>query len=164
VVREIEDQLAHTLASSDYGPVRIWTIQEMTHLRGPPFIWSRKKCAAGEGPYIYCLSTVRLGSSQSTIFEMHRISPLATIVPKIISPKPVSLTSTKKLLYISIEEVEAANTAQKAWVAISNKVYDVTSFVNKHPGGRDFLLAAVGRDATAVFKSLHSAKNTRILK
>jgi cytochrome b involved in lipid metabolism len=72
--------------------------------------------------------------------------------------------SKKKLLEITIEEVEAANTAQKSWVAIRGKVYDLTKFVDKHPGGSDFLLASVGRDATAMYESIHEEKNTRVLK
>ena len=79
-------------------------------------------------------------------------------------PKPVRRTSKKKLLSITIEEVEAANTASKPWVAIRGKVYDLTNFVEKHPGGSDFLLASVGRDATAMYESIHDEKNTKMLK
>jgi cytochrome b involved in lipid metabolism len=95
---------------------------------------------------------------------MHRISYLTNVVPKSTPAQPERPITTRKLLDITIEEVEAANTAHRPWVAISDKVYDLTAFLDKHPGGRDFLLAAVGRDATAVFKSLHSEKNARILK
>jgi len=35
-----------------------------------------------------------------------------------------------------------------AWVAVDSKVYDVTSFINKHPGGSEFLLLHAGRDIT----------------
>ena len=79
-------------------------------------------------------------------------------------PRPTRRASKKKLLSITIEEVEAANTASKAWVAIRGKVYDQTNFVDKHPGGRDFLLASVGRDATAMYESIHDEKNTKVLK
>jgi cytochrome b involved in lipid metabolism len=36
--------------------------------------------------------------------------------------------------------------------------------VDKHPGGSDFLLASVGRDATAMYESIHDEKNTAVLK
>jgi cytochrome b involved in lipid metabolism len=78
--------------------------------------------------------------------------------------KPVRSHSKKKLLEITIEEVEAANTLQKPWVAIRGKVYDLTNFVHKHPGGADFLLASIGRDATAMYESIHDEKNTKVLK
>ena len=35
------------------------------------------------------------------------------------------------------------------------QVYDVTKFLDQHPGGRDQLLLGVGRDATLVFDSYH---------
>lgn len=116
------------------------------------------------------------------IFNMHRASAFIEVVPEgsdepskavyqhssevkaIAKPKPVRRQSKKKLLSITIEEVEAANTSSKPWVAIRGRVYDLTNFVNKHPGGNDFLFAAVGRDATAMYESIHNEKNSRVLK
>lgn len=43
------------------------------------------------------------------------------------------------------------------------QVYDVTEFAARHPGGRDFLMATVGRDATAMFESLHDPKAIKVL-
>jgi cytochrome b involved in lipid metabolism len=84
--------------------------------------------------------------------------------PKNSRPRPLRRPSKKKFVGISIEEVEAANTAKKPWVAIRGKVYDLTNFVEKHPGGSDFVLASVGRDATAMYESIHDEKNSRVLK
>jgi cytochrome b involved in lipid metabolism len=44
-----------------------------------------------------------------------------------------------------------------------SQVYDVTTFAARHPGGQDFLMAAVGRDATAMFESFHDPKAIKIL-
>jgi cytochrome b involved in lipid metabolism len=108
---------------------------------------------------------------------MHRASPFIEVIPngvsmnvsctnasKAVGSKLERHQSKKKLVQITIEEVEAANTAEKPWVAIRDKVYDLTAFVEKHPGGKDFLLAAVGRDATSVYESIHTDKNSRVLK
>lgn len=38
---------------------------------------------------------------------------------------------------------------------IDGKVYDIKSFLDKHPGGSDLLLLAAGRDATVMFRSYH---------
>ena len=35
------------------------------------------------------------------------------------------------------------------------QVYDVSKFVDRHPGGRDQLLMGAGRDVTQVFESYH---------
>ncbi|KAE9380865.1 delta-5 desaturase [Stipitochalara longipes BDJ] len=64
---------------------------------------------------------------------------------------------------ITLEELRSAGTSEKAWVAIRGKVYDVTDFADSHPGGKDFLLATVARDATAMFESLHDPKAIKVL-
>jgi cytochrome b involved in lipid metabolism len=46
---------------------------------------------------------------------------------------------------------------------IGFQVYDVTEFADRHPGGKDFLLATVARDATAMFESLHDPKAIKVL-
>lgn len=53
------------------------------------------------------------------------------------------------------EEVAARNGEDAAWIAIDGIVYDVTEFIGHHPGGREMLLLAVGRDATDLFNSYH---------
>lgn len=49
------------------------------------------------------------------------------------------------------EELAKHNTRSDAYVAIRGNVYDITSFIARHPGGEDILLFAAGRDATQVF-------------
>lgn len=41
------------------------------------------------------------------------------------------------------------------WTIIDGKRYDITEFVNKHPGGSDLIMLAVGRDASVMFHSYH---------
>ena len=35
----------------------------------------------------------------------------------------------------TFEEVHSHNTAESCWILMREKVYDVTKFINKHPGG-----------------------------
>lgn len=58
------------------------------------------------------------------------------------------------------EQVALHNTEESAWIAVDGKVYDVTDFVDRHPGGKEILLLAVGRDATDLFVSYHPFTNT----
>jgi fatty acid desaturase/predicted heme/steroid binding protein len=51
-------------------------------------------------------------------------------------------------------EVHKHNSAEDCWVVVKGKVYDVTSWVPKHPGGNQILNGA-GREATALFQSYH---------
>ena len=55
-----------------------------------------------------------------------------------------------KLPQFSVEEVEKHNTEKDAWVIHRAKVYDVSKFLERHPGGKDILLAYAGRDVTAL--------------
>jgi cytochrome b involved in lipid metabolism len=48
------------------------------------------------------------------------------------------------------EEVAQHNNISDAWIIVDNKVYDVTSYVDEHPGGTS-ILDHVGDDATVGF-------------
>ena len=53
--------------------------------------------------------------------------------------------STKQLAFFTKEEVSKHNTKDDCWLIIHGKVYDVSDYVDEHPGGdviltvRDFL-------------------------
>lgn len=51
-----------------------------------------------------------------------------------------------------LKEVRTANTADKCFVTIGQKVYDVTTFLDDHPGGGDLVLEYGGKDIQAVLK------------
>ncbi|ORY23133.1 putative cytochrome b2, mitochondrial precursor (L-lactate ferricytochrome C oxidoreductase) [Naematelia encephala] len=56
---------------------------------------------------------------------------------------------------ISFEEVQKHNKRDDCWVIIEGKIYDVTDFLDQHPGGPGIILANAGKDATRIFKPLH---------
>lgn len=41
---------------------------------------------------------------------------------------------------------------------VDSQVYDLTSFVDDHPGGKKILVNACGKDGTEMFWKFHSAK------
>jgi len=49
---------------------------------------------------------------------------------------------------ITLSEVSKHNTATDGWVVLDKKVYDVSSYINKHPGGRVLLSALGEADST----------------
>ncbi|XP_047970148.1 cytochrome b5-like isoform X2 [Salvia hispanica] len=71
-----------------------------------------------------------------------------------------SLDCVRKLTMASgakvhlFEEVVKHNKTKDCWLVISGKVYDVTPFMDDHPGGDEVLLAATGKDATNDFEDI----------
>lgn len=61
-------------------------------------------------------------------------------------------------------EVSKHNTKEDAWIAVNGKVYDITEFINNHPGWEvggsvSTVLAIVhglGQDVSADFKDIHT--------
>ncbi|XP_057956963.1 cytochrome b5 [Malania oleifera] len=61
----------------------------------------------------------------------------------------------------TLAEVSQHNSPQDCWLIISGKVYDVTKFLEDHPGGDDVLLSATGKDATDDFEDVGHSSSAR---
>jgi cytochrome b involved in lipid metabolism len=63
-----------------------------------------------------------------------------------------SIPDNQRMKYISTEEIKGHNTDNDLWIVVNDRVYDITSFSFRHPGGIDPLIKnSSGRDATAAF-------------
>ena len=70
---------------------------------------------------------------------------------------PTAELATETKSYTATEVAEHAN-GQSCWLILDSKVYDVTTFIGKHPGG-EAILKGCGKDATKMFsKHPESAK------
>jgi len=56
---------------------------------------------------------------------------------------------------VKLSEVAKHNTRNDCWVVLMGKVYDLTAFLDKHPGGPHPILSWAGRDATKMWKLIH---------
>lgn len=52
---------------------------------------------------------------------------------------------------LTLAEIAKHNSKESCWLLISNKVYDVTLFFGKHPGGDAALLPNCGKESTEAF-------------
>jgi cytochrome b involved in lipid metabolism len=49
--------------------------------------------------------------------------------------------------------------ASSCWTAIDGKVYDLTKWINQHPGGTEAILSICGKDGTAAFHTQHEGQS-----
>jgi len=52
---------------------------------------------------------------------------------------------------------------KSAWIIIHNQVYDVSKFLDEHPGGEEVLLEQAGKDATENFEDVGHSSDARDL-
>ncbi|PFX17457.1 cytochrome b5-like isoform X1 [Stylophora pistillata] len=71
--------------------------------------------------------------------------------------------STESAKTISLEEVKKHNAAGSSWLIIHNRVYDITKFLDEHPGGEEVLLEQAGGDATENFEDVGHSSDAREL-
>eukprot|EP01060_Flectonema_neradi_P039837 TRINITY_DN8923_c2_g1_i1.p1 TRINITY_DN8923_c2_g1~~TRINITY_DN8923_c2_g1_i1.p1 ORF type:complete len:508 (+),score=62.76 TRINITY_DN8923_c2_g1_i1:81-1526(+) len=84
-------------------------------------------------------------SAPKSSFSMKKAVPEK--VPKIPYTKGELLTP---------EMVAGRNTESECWVTLHGKAYDITNFLDKHPGGDQILLKYAGKDASIEFDRYHS--------
>ncbi|OVA14760.1 Cytochrome b5-like heme/steroid binding domain [Macleaya cordata] len=61
----------------------------------------------------------------------------------------------------SYDEVSKHNQIKDCWLLISRKIYDVTQFMDDHPGGDQVLLSASGKDATDDFEDVGHSESAK---
>lgn len=76
--------------------------------------------------------------------QVHRtIQPIAD---------PQDTMPSRTLPFFTRTDVEAHSSAKSCYVTVGDNVYDVTDFLDAHPGGSDLVLDWAGKDITAILK------------
>ncbi|XP_023656079.1 cytochrome b5 [Paramormyrops kingsleyae] len=63
--------------------------------------------------------------------------------------------------YYRLSEVEEHKSPHNCWIVINNKVYDVTKFLEEHPGGVEVLCEHAGGDATENYEDVGHSTDAR---
>jgi cytochrome b involved in lipid metabolism len=72
------------------------------------------------------------------------------------TPAPSKSPVTPSTVQLTAAEVAKHDSANDCWSIVKGKVYDLTSFVSRHPGGQSEIKAICGRDGSSSFLSQHS--------
>ncbi|XP_030766125.1 cytochrome b5 isoform X2 [Sitophilus oryzae] len=62
---------------------------------------------------------------------------------------------------LSFEEIKKHTDKTSTWIVINNDVFDVTRFLNEHPGGEEVLLEQAGKDASEAFEDVGHSSDAR---
>ena len=64
---------------------------------------------------------------------------------------------------LTSEDISALLKKDKKIVILFGGVYDLTSYINKHPGGKDIINLHLGKDATEKFVEAGHLTKTRVV-
>ncbi|KYQ91307.1 cytochrome b5 A [Tieghemostelium lacteum] len=65
----------------------------------------------------------------------------------------------------TLEEISKHSSANDLWIVYNGEVFDVTKFIEDHPGGEQVLLENAGQDATQNFDDVgHSANANSMMQ
>lgn len=88
-------------------------------------------------------------------------SPTATAAP---APSPTaspSPTPTEEVVAgYTMAEVRQNNTASSCWVAVDGRVFNLTQWIARHPGGSGAITQLCGTDGTISFNSRHGGQSS----
>jgi len=59
---------------------------------------------------------------------------------------------------VTWKELSCHCTESNCWIAVRDRVYDVSKWIKKHPGGVDTIALNAGRDATQLFEAYHPCR------
>lgn len=72
-----------------------------------------------------------------------------------INPSTAGSTTAKTY---TLAQVAQHKDASSCWAAINGGVYDLTNWINQHPGGPEHILAICGTDGSSAFNAQHGGQ------
>ena len=70
------------------------------------------------------------------------------------------LGMSKRIHIFTASDVATHNSPSSCWISRAGKVYDVTQFLQDHPGGDDLILQHAGKDVEEVMKNKHEHEHS----
>ena len=98
--------------------------------------------------------TALVGHTGATATWADQMGAGSTVTPTGVAP---STTTTR---VFDLAQVAQHKDASSCWTAIDGKVYDLTSWVSQHPGGKNEILSLCGKDGSTAFTEQHGGQAT----
>lgn len=98
---------------------------------------------------IAIVAALVVGGGVLAYTQMNKDESASAPVTTSIEQEALNVETADQEVY-AVEEVKDHNSAEDCWTIINGNVYDITSYVSRHPGG-DEILRACGEDATTFF-------------
>jgi len=113
----------------------------------------------GGGIYIMSLSVTNIINTSDTTepamsFSKESIN-ISTSTTATSTPAIASSTTKSTISTYTMSDVAVHNTRTSCWTVIDLNIYDVTSWILRHPGGEQNILSLCGKDGTAAFNDQH---------
>ncbi|MCX6793079.1 MAG: hypothetical protein NTY12_03555 [Candidatus Falkowbacteria bacterium] len=99
-------------------------------------------------------SSAPITDDKSEVSEQRGIEEQGSKIP---AQEPV--VESKKLVKASLAEVSAHKSTTDCWAVVDKNIYDLTSWISKHPGGDKAIIGLCGIDGTAAFTRQHGSSD-----
>jgi hypothetical protein len=131
----------------------------------------RYSSEAQSGIYSFVISskgraaiTIGVGEKEGVIGQVVRGStevakPVASSTPKPAATEKATAEPTAEATGYTMEKVKANNSATSCWSVIRGNVYDLTKWINQHPGGSGAIRGLCGTDGSAEFTAKHQGQS-----
>jgi len=108
-----------------------------------------------------------IGVSAFMVYKKEALSPTVpqpvattTASVPVASPSPTATPApaTQAPSTFTLAQVALHNSNTSCYTTINGAVYDVTSWIGKHPGGAEAILSLCGKDGSAAFNDQHGGQ------
>jgi hypothetical protein len=83
--------------------------------------------------------------------------PVMKVTPAVAGTPTGTTPAADTSKTYTMADVQAHNTQSNCWSAIGGDVYDLTSWVSRHPGGAQSIIGLCGTDGTSAYTNQHGS-------
>jgi cytochrome b involved in lipid metabolism len=100
--------------------------------------------------------TFQAGHSGAEATWLNRVNADAAMAG--VTPGATAISGES--IVLTAQEVALHSTSQDCWSIVNGSVYNLTSYVNSHPGGAANIQSICGKDGSSAFKTQHGTQGT----